>query len=102
MAQVTRQSHNDLRQSIEDHKRPRCARELGGKQTVVIANAGVQTPAHRHYLRQLCSSIAASRRLPYSIHCSMRLSGLQKAVLSLYRQCLREIRLKPAVRHYNL
>lgn len=29
----------------------------------------------------------------------MRLSGLQRGVLSLYRQCLRETRKKPAVCH---
>ena len=43
------------------------------------------------------------RILPFSasicINCDMRLSGLQKGVLSLYRQCLREIQKKPAVCH---
>lgn len=31
----------------------------------------------------------------------MRLSGLQREVLSLYRQCLRASRLKPARKHFE-
>ncbi|KAK4673093.1 hypothetical protein QC763_108788 [Podospora pseudopauciseta] len=34
-------------------------------------------------------------QLRYTQHLKMRLSGLQKEVLGLYRQCLRECRKKP-------
>ncbi len=50
--------------------------------------------AHREAHRLSASPVRASSP---SMHSSMRLSGLQRDVLSLYRKCLREARKKPKV-----